>query len=92
MHQGATGLPDFSCNNVPKWKKYIPNDYKTYPKTMKFNNSFHSKTLQKYTQIRIFGTKNVTSGNPGVQPSEDFSIDRSSMFIFQKESFNIVLA
>jgi hypothetical protein len=50
--------------NYTKLQYIIPNGHKLYLTDVKYANIFHSKALQKYTQIGIFGIKIKTSGNP----------------------------
>jgi hypothetical protein len=64
-----SGLPDFSCNNIPKREKLpklpqiyqmainIRNGIKRDPMETKFTNIFQCKTLQNLPKIGIFGLK-----------------------------------
>jgi hypothetical protein len=72
-----SGLPDLSwfkrtktgkvyqmVTNYTKLKYIIPNGHQLYHTDVKYTKIFHSKALQKYPQIGIFGIKIKPSGNP----------------------------
>jgi hypothetical protein len=87
-----SGLPDFSWSNIPKrgkiyqitiqftkWQRNIPNGRKIDQMASKYTNIFHCKSPPKYTQIGIYGFKNMPSSNTAlnglpVQPVTDHGV------------------
>jgi hypothetical protein len=77
------GCQIFICSKLPKRQKYnkwpqtIPNGHKLYQMVIKYSkwsyvkytNIYHSKALQKFTQIWNFGFENKPSGNSAQKPA-----------------------
>jgi hypothetical protein len=85
LSSSVTGLPDFSCRNLPKlgkiyqkdhkcskWSQNIPISHKIYRMAIKDTKIFHCKAFQKISKLGFSVWKN-TSGSPGLTTQVAFA-------------------